>query len=258
MIAEGTLAIEMAAVATDLAMTIHAHPTLAETVMESAEGFFGHATHVFRPKKKWRASAAGSRMWSTGTMSRRLLIVRARRSPPRSRRLSRRPVAVRGADAGRDGAGARQGQASRSSAGLRRLRVHDVRRPRARPEGGPRRVPERRPDRLQAQSGPRRREGARRARGRRRSRPAGQVLGDVRPDRGEPGQARRERSGWLREDARARRPCVRGRAEGTNPPWRRGARHPGGQGPRRDRHADAVHQRPARQRRAAGPGRSRT
>ena len=52
MIAEGTLAVEMAAVATDLAMTIHAHPTLAETVMESAEGFFGHATHVFRPKKK--------------------------------------------------------------------------------------------------------------------------------------------------------------------------------------------------------------
>jgi dihydrolipoamide dehydrogenase len=52
MIAEGTLAIEMAATATDLAMTIHAHPTLAETVMESAEGFFGHATHVFRPKKK--------------------------------------------------------------------------------------------------------------------------------------------------------------------------------------------------------------
>jgi dihydrolipoamide dehydrogenase len=52
MIAEGTLAIEMAAVATDLAMTIHSHPTLSETVMESAEGFFGHATHVFRPKKK--------------------------------------------------------------------------------------------------------------------------------------------------------------------------------------------------------------
>jgi dihydrolipoamide dehydrogenase len=52
MIAEGTLAIEMAAVATDLAMTIHSHPTLSETMMESAEGFFGHATHVFRPKKK--------------------------------------------------------------------------------------------------------------------------------------------------------------------------------------------------------------
>ena len=52
MIAEGMLAVEMAAVATDLAMTIHAHPTLSETMMESAEGFFGHATHVFRPKKK--------------------------------------------------------------------------------------------------------------------------------------------------------------------------------------------------------------
>jgi dihydrolipoamide dehydrogenase len=52
MIAEGVLAIEMAAVATDLAMTIHSHPTLSETMMESAEAFFGHATHVFRPKKK--------------------------------------------------------------------------------------------------------------------------------------------------------------------------------------------------------------
>jgi dihydrolipoamide dehydrogenase len=52
MIAEGTLAIEMGAVASDLALTIHAHPTLSETVMESAEAFFGHATHVYRPKRK--------------------------------------------------------------------------------------------------------------------------------------------------------------------------------------------------------------
>ena len=52
MIAEGTLAIEMGAVAKDLALTIHAHPTLSETVMESAEMFFGHATHVYRPKRK--------------------------------------------------------------------------------------------------------------------------------------------------------------------------------------------------------------
>jgi dihydrolipoamide dehydrogenase len=52
MIAEGVLAIEMAAVATDLAMTIHAHPTLSETMMESSEAFFGHATHIFRPKEK--------------------------------------------------------------------------------------------------------------------------------------------------------------------------------------------------------------
>ena len=52
MIAEGTLAIEMGAVASDLALTIHAHPTLSETVMESAETFFGQATHVYRPKRK--------------------------------------------------------------------------------------------------------------------------------------------------------------------------------------------------------------
>ncbi len=56
MIAEGVLAVEMAAVATDLAMTIHAHPTLAETVMESAEAFFGHATHMYRPKRKGAGS----------------------------------------------------------------------------------------------------------------------------------------------------------------------------------------------------------
>ena len=52
MIAEGTLAIEMGAVASDLVLTIHAHPTLSETVMEAAETFFGHATHVYRPKRK--------------------------------------------------------------------------------------------------------------------------------------------------------------------------------------------------------------
>ncbi|HZY07188.1 MAG TPA: dihydrolipoyl dehydrogenase, partial [Ilumatobacteraceae bacterium] len=52
MIAEGTLAIEMGAVASDLALTIHAHPTLSETMMEAAETFFGHATHVYRPKRK--------------------------------------------------------------------------------------------------------------------------------------------------------------------------------------------------------------
>lgn len=52
MIAEGTLAIEMGAVASDLKLTIHAHPTLSETVMESAEMFFGHATHAYRPKRR--------------------------------------------------------------------------------------------------------------------------------------------------------------------------------------------------------------
>lgn len=45
MIAEGVLAVEMAARASDLRMTIHAHPTLSETMMEAAEIFFGQATH---------------------------------------------------------------------------------------------------------------------------------------------------------------------------------------------------------------------
>jgi len=51
-IAEGVLAIEMAALASDLKLTIHPHPTMSETMMEAAEVFFGHATHVYRPKKK--------------------------------------------------------------------------------------------------------------------------------------------------------------------------------------------------------------
>jgi dihydrolipoamide dehydrogenase len=52
LIAEGVLAIEMAALASDIAMTIHPHPTLSETVMESAEVFFGTSTHIFRPKHR--------------------------------------------------------------------------------------------------------------------------------------------------------------------------------------------------------------
>jgi dihydrolipoamide dehydrogenase len=50
LIAEGNLAIEMAAVAEDLALTIHTHPTLSETVGEVAEVFLGHATHLYRKK----------------------------------------------------------------------------------------------------------------------------------------------------------------------------------------------------------------
>jgi dihydrolipoamide dehydrogenase len=51
LIAEGVLAIEMGANATDLRLSIHPHPTLTETMMESAEVFFGQATHVYRPKR---------------------------------------------------------------------------------------------------------------------------------------------------------------------------------------------------------------
>jgi len=51
LIAEGVLAIEMGANATDLKLTIHPHPTLSETLMEAAEVFFGQSTHIYRPKK---------------------------------------------------------------------------------------------------------------------------------------------------------------------------------------------------------------
>lgn len=52
LIAEGVLAIEMAATVKDIALSIHPHPTLSETVMEAAEAYLGHSTHMFRPKKK--------------------------------------------------------------------------------------------------------------------------------------------------------------------------------------------------------------
>jgi len=51
LISEGTLAIEMGALAADLALTIHPHPTLSETMMEAAEVFFGESVHVYKPKK---------------------------------------------------------------------------------------------------------------------------------------------------------------------------------------------------------------
>jgi len=48
LIAEGVLAVEMAAVAEDLASIIHTHPTLSETLGEAAEAFLGQATHLYR------------------------------------------------------------------------------------------------------------------------------------------------------------------------------------------------------------------
>lgn len=51
MIAEGVIAVETAAVVRDLSDSIHAHPTLSETIMEAAESYFGQATHSYRPKK---------------------------------------------------------------------------------------------------------------------------------------------------------------------------------------------------------------
>ncbi|QNL49637.1 dihydrolipoyl dehydrogenase [Olivibacter sp. SDN3] len=45
LITEIVLAMEMGSTVEDLALTIHPHPTLSETIMESAEMFFGKATH---------------------------------------------------------------------------------------------------------------------------------------------------------------------------------------------------------------------
>ncbi|BCA56416.1 Dihydrolipoyl dehydrogenase, E3 component [Nitrospira sp. KM1] len=47
LIAEGVLAVEMGAVAEDVAASIHPHPTLSETVMEAAESFHGQPTHLY-------------------------------------------------------------------------------------------------------------------------------------------------------------------------------------------------------------------
>jgi len=51
LIAEGVLAVEMSALASDIGLTIHAHPTLSETVMESAEVYYGLSTHMYKPKR---------------------------------------------------------------------------------------------------------------------------------------------------------------------------------------------------------------
>lgn len=51
LIAEGVLAVEMGAVAEDVAASIHPHPTLSETVMEAAESFYGSPTHLYTPKR---------------------------------------------------------------------------------------------------------------------------------------------------------------------------------------------------------------
>lgn len=52
LIGEGVVAVEMGATAKDLALIVHPHPTLSETLMEAAEAFYGHATHTMSAKKK--------------------------------------------------------------------------------------------------------------------------------------------------------------------------------------------------------------
>ena len=50
--AEIGLAIEMGADAADIGLTIHAHPTLSETVAFAAEAFEGTLTDLYIPRKK--------------------------------------------------------------------------------------------------------------------------------------------------------------------------------------------------------------
>lgn len=50
LIAEAVFAIEAGATAEDLSLTIHAHPTLPEPLMEAAEGVMGHAIHMLNKK----------------------------------------------------------------------------------------------------------------------------------------------------------------------------------------------------------------
>jgi len=51
LIAEAVLAMEMGATVEDIALTVHPHPTLSETLMECAEAFYGHATHTIAKKR---------------------------------------------------------------------------------------------------------------------------------------------------------------------------------------------------------------
>jgi dihydrolipoamide dehydrogenase len=51
MIAEGVLAVEMGALAEDMALSMHPHPTLSESEAEAAEAFLGSSTHILSQRK---------------------------------------------------------------------------------------------------------------------------------------------------------------------------------------------------------------
>src|ERR1035441_3773385 len=55
-----TTLVRAGATAKDLALAVHPHPTLSETLMEAAEAFYGHATHTVARKQAEQA-AAGDR-----------------------------------------------------------------------------------------------------------------------------------------------------------------------------------------------------
>ncbi len=52
LISEAVVSIEMGATAKDLAMSIHPHPTLTETISEAAESLHGLSSHLYMAKRK--------------------------------------------------------------------------------------------------------------------------------------------------------------------------------------------------------------
>ncbi len=58
LVGEAVLAVEMAASARDVALTMHPHPTLTETVLEAAELVHGGATHYVAPRARERAESS--------------------------------------------------------------------------------------------------------------------------------------------------------------------------------------------------------
>ena len=52
MISEYALALEMGALAEDISLTVHPHPTLNETLLGAVDVQLGHATEIYRPKRK--------------------------------------------------------------------------------------------------------------------------------------------------------------------------------------------------------------
>jgi len=60
LIAEACLAIEMGALAEDLALTVHTHPTLSEAVMEAAKAARGEALHILNKRPSAAARPQGA------------------------------------------------------------------------------------------------------------------------------------------------------------------------------------------------------
>ncbi len=61
LISEAALAIEMGARVEDIALTIHPHPTLGETMMEAAEATLGHAIHIIQKPLGLKKDTTGAR-----------------------------------------------------------------------------------------------------------------------------------------------------------------------------------------------------